>query len=78
MKSAPFSSKTRTVLLNGFYQFRFYYYEIPNTLFGILYLDYLLFRILLYPTGFTHYLYTMDFLVYLEQSITSHFHLENI
>jgi hypothetical protein len=37
----------------GFYQFRFYYNEILNTLFGILYLDYLLFGILLYPTSFT-------------------------
>jgi hypothetical protein len=27
-------------VLNGFYQFRFHYYEIPNTLFGILYLEY--------------------------------------
>jgi hypothetical protein len=28
------------IVLNGFYQFRFHYYEIPNTLFGILYLEY--------------------------------------
>ena len=34
------------VVLNGYYQFRFHYYKIPNTLFGILYLEYLLFGIL--------------------------------
>jgi hypothetical protein len=57
-------------------------YSIWNTLFGILYLEYSIWitcyleyshTLLVSPcfTGFTHYLYTMDFPVYLEESITS-------
>ncbi len=66
-------------MLNRNYQFRFYRYKIPNTLFGIpiiwngCYLEYS-HTLLVSPsfTGFTHYLYTTDYPVYLEQSITSH------
>jgi hypothetical protein len=57
-------------------------YSIWNTLFGILYLEYSIWitcyleyshTLLVSPcfTGFTHYLYTMDLPVYLEESITS-------
>ncbi len=80
MKEPPFFVRVERILLIPV-SLRFQYNEIPNTLFGILYLEYtiwntlfgilyleyLLFRILSYSTSFTHYLYTTDFLVYLEQ-----------